>query len=467
MRDNLGLFPAREGRLRVAAYCRVSTDGADQANSLESQRRYFEAAIRHNPLWELTAIYADSGASGTSTKKREGFLQMLQDAQGHAFDLLLTKEISRFARNTLDGIYYTRQLKEWGIGVYFLNDNIYTLDADAELRLTILASIAQEESRRTSERVKWGQKRRMEQGVVFGRSLLGYDVREGQLILNEAGAAVVRRIFQKFLDEGKGCHTIARELQEEGVPTARSASQWSAAVVRRILQNEKYCGDLVQKKTFTPNFLTHEKKYNRGEEELVVLHGHHPPIISRARFEQVQEEFARRHAGQGQRYSACYLLSGKIQCGLCGSYYVPRLRTRQDGSHRLFWRCAEAAHYGRPREVNPGRVRGCIGRQRGDEELTALAAGTLQQLSGQGMPHIPPLCEEIRRILPETPQARQLLGEIHRELCRLIACSPADGQLLRLLLNRITIYPDNRAEVWLQGFEGPWEWEEEGHPKKG
>lgn len=406
----------------------------------------------------------DRGASGTSIKKRDGFLQMLRDAQNHAFDLLLTKEISRFARNTLDGIYYTRQLKEWGIGVYFLSDNIYTLDADAELRLTILASIAQEESRRTSERVKWGQKRRMEQGVVFGRSLLGYDVREGRLIPNEAGAAVVRRIFQKFLDEGKGCRTIARELQEEGVPTARSALQWSAAVVRRILQNEKYCGDLVQKKTFTPNFLTHEKKYNRGEEEQVVLYEHHPPIISRARFERAQEEFSRRQAGPGQRYSASYLLSGKVQCGLCGRFYVPRLRTRQDGSRRLFWRCAEAARYGRPHEVQPGKVHGCIGRQRSDEELTDLASRTLQQLSGPGVQLAGQLCGEIHHMLPETPESGRLLEKIHQDLCRLIACRPADGQLLRLMLDRITVYPDGRAEVWLQGCEKPWEWEQTEDP---
>ncbi len=194
---------------RVAAYCRVSTDNLDQANSLESQQRYFNEYIRRNPLWELHEIYVDEGVSGTGTKKRAAFNRMIEDAKDHKFDLILTKEISRFARNVLDSIGYTRQLKAMGIGVIFMNDNINTLDADSELRLTIMSSIAQEESRRTSERVKWGHRRRMEQGVVFGRDMLGYDVRNGELHINPEGAEIVRLIFHKYLDEGKGTHVIA------------------------------------------------------------------------------------------------------------------------------------------------------------------------------------------------------------------------------------------------------------------
>ena len=237
--------------LRVAAYCRVSTDRDDQANSFESQQRYFREYIARQPGWELAGIFADEGLSGTSTKKRLAFQRMIVCAHAGLLDLIVTKEISRFARNTLDSIYYTRELKRLGVGVLFLNDNLYTLDGDAELRLTILASIAQEESRRTSERVKWGQKRRMEQGVVFGRNLLGYDVRGGVLIVNEPGAQIVREIFRRFVNDGKGAHTIARELNEAGVPTARGGP-WRSSVILRILRNEKYCGDLVQKKTYTP-----------------------------------------------------------------------------------------------------------------------------------------------------------------------------------------------------------------------
>ena len=183
--------------LRVAAYCRVSTEHEDQANSLVSQRRYFTEYIRSHTDWELVDIYYDEGISGTQTAKREGFKRMIQDAMAGNMDLILTKEVSRFARNTVDTLYYTRKLKEYKIGVIFTIDNIDTREQDGELRLTIMASIAQEESRKTSERVKWGQKRRMEQGVVFGRELLGYGVKDGKLYINEEEARIVRAIFHK------------------------------------------------------------------------------------------------------------------------------------------------------------------------------------------------------------------------------------------------------------------------------
>lgn len=222
--------------LRVAAYCRVSTEQEDQVNSFESQKRFFEQYITANPDWQLYEIFADEGLSGTSTKKRVDFQRMIACAKSGKLDLIITKEISRFARNTLDSIYYTRELKRHGVGVIFLNDNINTLDGDAELRLSILSSIAQEESRRTSQRVKWGQKRRMEQGVVFGRSMLGYDVQEGRIRINEEGAKIVRLIFHKFVEEGKGVCVIARELGEEGVKPMR-ASKWQSTVILRILRN--------------------------------------------------------------------------------------------------------------------------------------------------------------------------------------------------------------------------------------
>lgn len=277
-------------RKRVAAYCRVSTDHEDQANSFESQQRYFRQYIERNPDWELYEIFADEGISGTNTKKRSEFKRMIACAKEGDFDLIITKEISRFARNTLDSIYYTRELRKVGVGVLFLNDGINTLEGDAELRLSIMASIAQEESRKTSERVKWGQKRRMEEGVVFGRSMLGYDVKNGKMYVNEEGAEVVRKIFYKFVLERKSTHTIAKELLEEGIYPMRS-EKWRNTVILRILQNEKYCGDLVQKKTFTPDYLSHEKKYNRGEEEFVIIKNHHVPIISREMFEKAEKIF--------------------------------------------------------------------------------------------------------------------------------------------------------------------------------
>lgn len=346
---------------RVAAYCRVSTDSDDQANSLSSQEKYFKGYIDRNPEWELASVFVDTGITGTSTKKRAAFNRMIAEAMSGKFDLILTKEISRFARNTLDSIYYTRKLKEHGVGILFMNDNINTLDADAELRLTIMSSIAQEESRKTSDRVKWGQKRRMEQGVVFGRNMLGYDVKGGKLYINEQGAQVVHLIFHKFVNEQKGSHVIARELQEAGIKTSTYMKQWSNTVILRILRNEKMCGDLIQKKTYTPSYLNHEKKYNKGQEEFVVLRNHHEPIISRELFDRAQLELERRSPlpEQKSKHSNRYCFSGKIKCGVCGSSFVSRTKKRKDGSIYKAWRCYQAANQGAKHTDGQGEEIGC------------------------------------------------------------------------------------------------------------
>lgn len=344
----------------VAAYCRVSTDNEDQANSFESQQRYFRQYIENHPDWNLYEVFADEGTSGTNTKKRKEFNRMIECARRGEMDLIITKEISRFARNTLDSIQYTRELKKYGVGVIFMNDNINTLDHDAELRLTIMSSIAQDESRRTSERVKWGQKRRMEQGVVFGRSLLGYNVKGGKMYINEEGAKIVRLIFHKFVNEGKGTHVIARELREDGIYPMR-VKEWNNTVILRVLRNEKYCGDLVQKKTFTPDYLSHEKKYNHGEEDFVIIKNHHEPIVSHELFDQANRILDERSLSQGgkSKYSNRYPFSGKIKCGCCGKSYVARYKNRQDGSRYKAWRCGEAAKHGSPHIDKAGNAVGC------------------------------------------------------------------------------------------------------------
>ncbi len=347
---------------RVAAYCRVSTDSEDQANSFDSQQRYFRQYIERRPDWVLYEVFADEGISGTNTKKRREFNRMIDCAKSGEFDLIITKEISRFARNTLDSIYYTRDLKKHGVGVIFMNDNINTLDADAELRLAIMSSIAQEESRKTSERVKWGQKRRMEEGVVFGRSMLGYDVRGGQMYINQTGAEIVRLIFHKFVNEGKGTHVIARELYEEGIAPMR-VKEWQSTVILRIIRNEKYCGDLVQKKTYTPDFLSHEKKYNKGQEKYIIIKDHHEPIISREVFDRANRILDERSLSQKgkNKYSRRYTFSGKIKCGYCGRNYSARYKTRKDGSVYKAWRCSEAAKHGASHIDTSGNCVGCDG----------------------------------------------------------------------------------------------------------
>lgn len=333
--------------LRAAAYCRVSTDREDQANSLASQRQYFADYIKNRQGWLLFNVYFDEGISGTQTKNRAGFHSMIADAAQGKIDLILTKEVSRFARNTVDTLSYTRKLKELGIGVIFTIDNIDTRDSDGELRLTIMASIAQEESRKTSERVKWGQKRRMEQGIVFGRDLLGYTVENGKLSVNEAEVPAVRAIFHKFTTEHKGTHVIARELLSEGI-CPKYADQWSNASILRILKNEKYAGDLYQKKTITPDYLTHKKIPNHKHEDMVCLSDHHTPIIDRELWNRTQEELRLRShiTKEKSRYSSRYWCSGKLFCGVCGHRYVSRTGKRKDGTISHSWRCSEAAAHG-------------------------------------------------------------------------------------------------------------------------
>lgn len=284
--------------MRVAVYCRVSTDKEDQINSFESQKRYFAEIIGRRTEWELCGIYADEGVSGTSTAKRREFNRMMEDARAGRFDRIITKEVSRFARNTVDALTFTRELRGRGIGVEFVNDGINTLEPDAELRLAIMGSIAQEESRKTSSRVKWGQTRRMEQGVVFGRSLLGYDVKDGQLTINQEGARIVRKIYQWYVFGGMSSAGIAKRLTEEGIRTARGNREWNSGVVIKILKNEKYCGDLLQKKTVTPDYLTHQKRTNRGQEAMVYLRDHHEPVIDRELWERARERMCRSQSGK-------------------------------------------------------------------------------------------------------------------------------------------------------------------------
>lgn len=346
-------------KLRVAAYARVSTDKEEQVNSLASQKSYFANYISSQRNMELCEVYYDEGISGTQTSKRTGFNQMIKDALSGKFNLILTKEVSRFARNTVDTLSYTRKLKEVGVGVIFTIDNIDTRDSDGELRLTIMASLAQEESRKTSERVKWGQQRRMEQGVVFGRDMLGYTVKNGMLFINSEEVPIVKAIFHKYTNEGKGAHVIARELIEEGLRPKR-ISLWSDTVILRVLGNEKYVGDLCQKKTFTPDYLTHKKKVNRGEEEKIYIKDHHEAIIDRDLWNRTQAERKRRSpsAAQKARHSNRYWCSGKICCGECGSRFVSRTKKLKTGIYKA-WRCYQAANHGILKTDVDGKEIGC------------------------------------------------------------------------------------------------------------
>lgn len=389
-------------KLKVAAYCRVSTDKDDQVNSLNSQRQFFADYINNHEHWQLANIYYDEGVSGTSTKKRIGFNTMIADANAKKIDIILTKEISRFARNTLDSLKYTRELKSIGIGVIFINDNINTLDADAELRLTIMSSIAQEESRKTSERVKWGQNRRMEQGVVFGRDMLGYHVENGKLILNPEEAETVKLIYYKFLNEGKGTHIIARELFEADIKPKR-VKQWSNTVILRVLRNEKYVGDLLQKKTFTPDYLTHEKKYNRGNEDTIYLRDHHEPIIDRETWNAVQAELARRSPTDDQKskYSNRYWCSGKLMCGECGQRFVSRTKRLKNGSQYKAWRCYAAGIHGTAKKDALGNEIGCNSHSINEKTLLTCVGYVIQNIMKNKEEIVQELSNDINTILSD------------------------------------------------------------------
>lgn len=357
--------------IRAAGYCRVSTERDDQANSFASQKSYFRDYIRRVG-WELIEIYADEGITGTSTKNRTQFSRMMEDARRGRFDRIVTKEVSRFSRNILDTIACTRALKKVGVTVLFLNDGIDTADADSELRLSIMASIAQEESRKTSSRVTWGQTRRMEKGVVFGRSLLGYDLQNGTLKINSDGAELVRLIFHKYVMELKGVSSIADFLNDNGKTTI-TGSKWTPASVLRVLKNEKYMGDLVQKKTFTPDYLTHEKKKNTGQVPMVILRNHHEPIIAREIWKAAQSRLCQNNkhtpdVGHSQRYG----FSGKIRCGECASVFVSRVRYQKDGNRKRRWCCSTALRSG---------VNGCsVGKLINDDDAKEMVKAAIRSL---------------------------------------------------------------------------------------
>ena len=314
----------RQQKKRLAAYCRVSTDSEEQMSSLENQRAYFKDWVANHPEYELVEIYADEGISGTSTKNRAEFNRMIQAAMNGEIDMIATKEVSRFARNTLDVLNITRKLKSIGVGVEFTSNNINTLTEKGEMFLTMISSVAQEESRNTSQRVEIGQTMSMKQGNVFGGSLLGYDVVDGKISINEEGAEIVREIFDKYVNQEKGTNTIAKELYEEG-KRPRSGGNWNIQHIIRILRNEKYAGDLVQRKTFTPDYLTHKKKMNKGEKRFIQIMDHHKPIVSRELFDAAQARLdSRTRESSKVGHSNRYWLSGKIACGRCGTNYVAR-----------------------------------------------------------------------------------------------------------------------------------------------
>ncbi len=335
--------------LRVAAYCRVSTDSEEQLNSYNAHITYYTEKIAATPEWTMVRLYADEGIIGTSMKRRKEFLKMLRDCDRGKIDLIITKSVSRFGRNTLDGLDTVRRLKRKGIGVFFEKENVNTLYMDNEMILTFMMSQAQAESESLSGNVKWGHRRNFKDGKVYYHyaSFLGY--RKGADGLPEIDpdeAAVVRRIFARYL-MGQSVRQICRDLTADGIKTAQGGDSWHDSVVQNMLKNEKYIGDALLQKTYMADLFTHEQRKNMGELPKYYVHECHPAIIDRETFQRVQEELARRSSLRKTssktktelgKYCGKYVLSELLVCGECGSPYRWVIWSRPEGK-RVVWRC--------------------------------------------------------------------------------------------------------------------------------
>ena len=331
---------------KVAGYARVSTDQDEQSTSYEAQLDYYTKFIRSHSDWDFVGLYADEGISGLNTKRRDGFNQMIADALAGKISLIVTKSVSRFARNTVDSLTTIRTLKAHGIEVFFEKENIWTFDSKGELLITLMSSLAQEESRSISENVTWGQRKRMQDGKVsFAYSrFLGY--RKGADGLPEVvpeEAEVVRRIYREFI-AGMTVDRIAKTLTREGIPTPAGREKWQKKTVESILLNEKYKGEALLQKVFTVDFLTKKVKKNEGEVPQYYVKGSHPGIIDPAEWQLVQDEMKRRKEKAGYHHGLSPF-AGKIFCGECGSVFGPKVWHSNDPYRKVIWRCNEK--YGR------------------------------------------------------------------------------------------------------------------------
>ena len=335
---------AQVQKIRVAAYCRVSTDSEEQETSYEAQVSHYTEYIKSKPEWQMVEVYADDGISGTNTAKRDEFNRMIADCEAGKIDLILTKSISRFSRNTLDCLKYTRKLKALNIAVFFEKENINTMDSKGEVLLTIMASLAQQESESLSANVRMGIQYRNQQGKVQINHnwFLGYTKdAEGNLVIDPEQAKIVRRIYREYL-EGASFLQIKRSLEADGVPNGAGHLKWHESNIHQILTNEKYIGDALLQKTYTVSILDKKRAANNGEMPKYYVEGSHEAIIDRDVFMKVKAEIARRANlnpdGKRRVYSSKYALSGMVFCGHCGDIYR-RVKWNNRGCKSTVWRC--------------------------------------------------------------------------------------------------------------------------------
>lgn len=423
-RKRVGSTAAKEKikKLRVAAYCRVSTETEEQNLSYEVQVAHYTEYIKKNTEWEFAGIFADDGISGTNTKKREEFNRMIEECMEGNIDLVITKSISRFARNTLDCLKYIRQLKDKNISVFFEKENINTMDAKGEVLLTIMASLAQQESQSLSQNVKLGLQYRYQQGKVQvnHNRFMGYTKdEEGNLIIVPEEAEIIKRIYREYL-EGKSLVGIGRDLEKDGILTAAGKPRWRPETIKKILLNEKYIGDALLQKTFTVDFLTKKRVKNEGHVPQYYVENSHEAIIPKELFLQAQEELHRRNniytgTDKNKRiYSSKYALSTITFCGDCGDIYR-RVYWNIHGRKEFVWRCVTRIEQGP--EV-------CKNRTVKEAELYDAVMTAINRLLAGGDNMIRILEENIHAIIGDTTEYKiseinTLLEEKQKELISL------------------------------------------------
>lgn len=345
-------------QLRVAAYCRVSTKQEEQLNSYEVQKSHYEERIRSEPKWTLVGIFADKGISGTSTKHRDEFNKLIRQCKKGKVDMIITKSISRFARNTLDCIKITRMLREIGVDVYFEEQNLHSIDPSSEFYISIYGSVAQSESENMSANIIWGREQSARRGNVSFqyKNFLGYRKGEnGQPEIIPEEAKIVKMIYDQFL-AGDSFIEICKSLEEQGIPSPGGKDTWQRSTIQSILSNEKYKGDAIINKTYIDNCISKKVKVNHGERPKYYVENNHPAIIDAGTFGRVQEELARRSGKtkvkqvgtkteQG-KYSSKYALTELLVCGECGTPYR-RCTWTARGKKKIVWRCINRLDYGK------------------------------------------------------------------------------------------------------------------------
>lgn len=345
-------------RMRVAAYCRVSTDSEDQLHSYRSQVQYYTDLIEKNKEWVMTEIYADEAITGTQITKREGFQRMISDCMDGKIDMVITKSISRFARNTLDTLKYVRMLKENNVAIFFEDENINTLTMDGELLLVVLSSVAQQEVENISDNVKKGLKMKMKRGELVGfQGCIGYDYdpETKSISVNPDEVEIVKYIFTRYV-QGAGSFVISRELNELGYKT-KLGNDWTQSTVIGVIKNEKYKGDILLGKTFTVDPISKRRLENLGEEDQFYIKNHHEPIISEEMFDKAHEILKKRgksrsalhqvSAGKREKFTRQYAFSCMLECGFCGSNLSRRRWHSGSDYSKIIWSCVTGTKKGK------------------------------------------------------------------------------------------------------------------------